>query len=533
MRGSFKTLVGDLKVISRRFGAEDLKRKTALIQELHTRSMPSDVILQDYQDILLYCSVYPHNKSFHRLVSSELTRLARKMRMAPALQSRLTNTGLPFTNTTSSFSIDLVHWMHSRNDYGIALDSFAEEGTPLADVLRLTLPDAEKHMASGEENNHDLLRTLGIPRDQHLQFLLSQIASLESPEIRDYLYDALQVYVSITPRNKAFSKAFNRLEAAPVHCHDELLKRFAYRSLIDSAIPPAVTLDKKQTSELIAVIRHDLALLQRETDPSTYLDDRSLRYYHLERGVSIALYTMTATRQLPLESYVGYTLFKNGYPVAYGGAWVFGKYALFGINIHDAFRGGESGYLLCQLLRTYRQLFSIGYFEVEPYQYGKDNPEGISTGAYWFYYHYGFRSLDEGLFKLAEQEHRRILKDPKYRSPKSTLKKFTQSNSALQLGRKTPPAVYDFLQKITALINSKYHGDRNLAVQESTRKFLHKLKTPDIYNADEQKVLTDMALLHEALQIRSPKKRALMEVMIRLKPTDLYGYQECLKKFLC
>ena len=119
-----------------------------------------------------------------------------------------------------------------------------------------------------------------------------------------------------------------------------------------------------------------MVLTGRETDTSTYMDENSFRLFELERGISVAIYGMTPERQLPLESYVGYTLFKNGFPAAYGGAWVFGERSLFGINVFEQFRGGESGFILCQLLRVYRQAFNVNYFEVEPYQFGLDNPEG-------------------------------------------------------------------------------------------------------------------------------------------------------------
>jgi hypothetical protein len=42
--------------------------------------------------------------------------------------------------------------------------------------------------------------------------------------------------------------------------------------------------------ELAMVIRYDLALLQRETDPATHMDIPTLRLYHLERGISVAVY---------------------------------------------------------------------------------------------------------------------------------------------------------------------------------------------------------------------------------------------------
>jgi hypothetical protein len=171
---------------------------------------------------------------------------------------------------------------------------------------------------------------------------------------------------------------------------------------------------------------------------------------------------MKPDHQLPLESYVGYTL-QNGYP-AYG-AWCSGD-ILFGINVHDAYRGGESGFILSQLLRVYRQAFHVEYFEVEPYQFGKDNPEGIASGAYWFYHKYGFRSLDKDLYALAETEQKTMRSKPGYRTSQRMLKKFVDSNVALNLGKGVPPTMYSFTENITRMITQQYQGDRFLAEQD-------------------------------------------------------------------
>jgi hypothetical protein len=262
------------------------------------------------------------------------------------------------------------------------------------------------------------------------------------------------------------------------------------------------------------------------------MDINSLRYYLLERGIAIAIYGMTPDRQLPLESYVGYTLFKNGFPAAYGGGWVFGQRSLFGINIADSFRGGESGYIMCQLLRVYRQVFGVDYFEVEPYQYGYDNSEGIKSGAFWFYYRYGFRLLDRKLRRLAEQENKKINAGKNYRTPEKTLLKFTESNMALNLGNEIPLQVSKVTEKTTMLFKSKYKNDRVKAEEEIVRKFISRAGETEIDNKFEEQVLREVALFSEVMNIHDPDKIALLRQMIKTKPYDLYLYQELLLKLL-
>jgi hypothetical protein len=493
-------------------------------------TLPENVkTLQQYHDVLLYCHAYPCDQQVLKLVSAELKRFTETLQRQHVPSESLTNTGLPFTDTIATFSHALLRWMALNRDYEISIDSFGDDAIPLNDVLQLTLPEIEKQLTSAGYTNDELFDALSVESEDRLRFLLSEFQKLESVHTRDYIFDKLRIYIRITPKNAFFSKSFNRLKSVKPYYHSELLKHFDDKALINSPLPSPSEIDP---THLTKVIRHSLILLQRETDPDTHLDTRSLRLYELERGMSIALYTMTPERQLPFESYVGYTLFKNGYPAAYGGAWVFGRYALFGINIFDAFRGGESGFMLCQLLRTYRQVFHVSYIEVEPYQFGKENPEGIETGAYWFYYHYGFRSVEPRLRALAEKEQKKFRARLGYRTSPRTLRLFTESNTALNLGKSIPPSVFDFTVKITGMIANRYGGDRISAVEDSVRRFKTHSHEGSTSNTHQESAFIDMSLLHNALHIRAKVKSRLLFEMAKMKSVDVYGYQELLLNFL-
>jgi hypothetical protein len=263
------------------------------------------------------------------------------------------------------------------------------------------------------------------------------------------------------------------------------------------------------------------------------MDESSIRYYQLERGISIAIYGMTADRQLPLESYIGYTLFKNGYPAAYGGGWVFGKRANFGINIFEWFRGGESGYMMCQLLRVYRQVFDVDYFEVEPYQYGLDNPEGIASGAFWFYYRFGFRPLDATLRKLADTEFKKISVQQNYRSSEKVLLRFTESNIALNLSRKIPLTAYEVTLKARNIFNRQHGGNRVEATQKIVNAFIKDTGANiQYFNQDEIAVMEQIAMLALVLKVNCAKNKQLLLSLIKTKPSNPYEYQSLLIKLL-
>jgi hypothetical protein len=205
-------------------------------------------------------------------------------------------------------------------------------------------------------------------------------------------------------------------------------------ALLDQKIDLPAKLSKQEYTKLIAVIQNTMTLSMREIDPVTYLDKQRVKLFHLENGLSMAIGGMYPERQLPLQSYVSNTLFKNGYPISYGGAWVFGKQALFALNIFEEYRGGESKYVMTQILRVYRQLFGISYFEEEPYQFG--NEDALMSGAFWFYHKFGFRSLDKTINQLAEKEVLKIKKDKNYKSSLNVLTQLAAGYIALHLHNK-------------------------------------------------------------------------------------------------
>ena len=116
--------------------------------------------------------------------------------------------------------------------------------------------------------------------------------------------------------------------------------------------------------------------------------------------------------------------------------------------------------LMCQLLRVYRMAFGVDYFEVEPYQYGRDNPDGIKSGAFWFYHRFGFQPVDKELNLLAQKEAEKIKSKKGYRSSEQVLHRFTESNIALHLSGNKPIRINDIAPKITAMISKRFHASR-------------------------------------------------------------------------
>lgn len=530
---NFKKTLDSLSSIVNRFQSEDSAVKFELLKSISQAKLPLTESLIRYNELLLFICAYLGDERTLSLAERELKRIALFLKRQKKLPAGIfNNSGLPFTNIVTGFSHDCVRWLLNHPDVNVKLSSFENPSFDLNEVLRLTLPSLEKSETTAGFSNFELLDALLVKEKDRLNFVISELSKLNHiPYIKDHLFEGLGSYLQITPKNNSFSKSYNRIKVDTVYYHDRIIKQFDHETLINTLLPKNKIRSRKDIDDAILVVKNSMAIYERETDPVTYLDERSFSLYDLERGITVAIYGMLPERQLPLESYVGFTLFKNGFPAAYGGAWVFGEYANFGINILESFRGGESGYMMCQLLRVYRQIFDVSFFEVEAYQFGLDNPDGINTGAFWFYYRYGFRPIDVKLKKIAAGEYEKISFRKKYRTPKKVLLQFTESNIALRFGKGKITSLYDISGKVKRLIQKQYGGNRILAEKDSVMRFRIKTLWTKTLSKDQEQVMKEVALWAEAMNVNDKHKLNLLCQMIRTKPIDLYKYQQLLIDF--
>jgi hypothetical protein len=531
---SFRSELKSLTAVVQRFDPDHLRLKSNSLQHLTKMALPISVDLVVYYEALLFLCAYPSHPKDLVAIEKEFRRIARKLRSDQEKASTLfEGTGLPFMPTITKFSHDCLRWLLEHPDLDVNLHSLeSSSSVTLNEVLSTTLPSLERSETTAGLNAYELMEALQIPEKKRLRFLVDQLSRLDdSPLVKDLLLDHLELFVRITPKKIAFSKAYNRLPVNEVFVHREILKQFSPREILDSPISTYTHLEEDERAKAIQVVRNAMALTARETDPTTYLKEESFQLYLLERGITVAIYEMIPERQLPLETYIGYTAFKNGYPTAYGGAWVFGYRAQFGINIFESFRGGESSFILTQLLRLYRQVFSIQYFEIEPYQFGLDNPEGIKSGAFWFYYKIGFRPIDQHLNALAKREWEKLNAKKGNRTSHTVLEKLTGSNIELVLANTPSPRVADIASQVTRLIHRKYNDNRLLAERKSVENFLKKVGAPTEFSKHEKKFLKDISLWAESMQVQDPASLELMNEMVRYKSVDMHQYQNILRKF--
>jgi hypothetical protein len=534
MKSNFSPPLNSLTEAANKFDAASTAHKTALLNRLGGMELPGGQQLVQYHDLLLFICSYPNNLQLLQLAQKELKRItlyAKKHQHDGKILPE--NEGLPYAKIVTRFSPDFLQWLSEHEDLHVEFDSFYNPSLTLNDILKITLPATLKAETTAGLSNEDLLQVLNIKPAQYVPFILGQLEQLKAfPILQELLIEWMNLYITLVPKNAQFSKANNRIPVKQVYYHHDLLKQFDHLQLISSPLPQVHVPGPAERQHLYKVIRNSMALTVREIDPATFMQAASMRLYHLERGLTLAIYSMVPEHQLPLETYFGVTFFKNGIPISYGAVWVFGQMAKIGLNIFEPYRGGESGYILCQLLRVTRLSLGISYMEIEPFQYGLDNPGGISSGAFWFYYKYGFRPVDPQLKLLAENEYRKIKTRTGYRSSEKTLLRFTESNIGLSLEKKLPLNVMTVTTKILSTIKKDWQHNYTPAKQRAIAAFCKKVQLDTSSLSDAEKnVLEDTALWAMAMKVNNARQLQLMKQMVFTKTKDDYAYQQLLLDF--
>lgn len=432
--------------------------------------------LLEFHDALLLLEAYPSSQALYERANNLLRnfdvltkRFLRKYRSA---QEKLVNSGLRGTEVHGAFTFPLLLALRKYYPAYLFLHSFDEHGADCGSVLKHFLPAIEFETVNAGSERGELLDGL-FGKGDHLVHIIDSMSAAHVPALlRDQLFDDLKIYAGIILDGKVPDRSTARGIVRKPFIHADIQKKADPAEVISEELPAPENLTKAQEEQLMLHSMCMLASLNRETDPISSCAPKGVTLFQLERGVSIALFSMEAERRMPLESYIGYMLFRNGVPNAYGGSWIFGNRALFGINIFEPFRGGESSLTILQLLRVYHQHFGVTAFSVEPYQFGKDNPEGIESGAYWFYYKMGFRSDDKKLAALAEKEFTKMRKSKSYRSSRTTLKKFTESRVTWNINPRVEllPDPSEISREVTDFVRRKYSGNRQAAVASLRKK---------------------------------------------------------------
>lgn len=411
----------------------------ALLSALATlavRPMRSARALARFHDDLLFLAAFPNHREIADAAATALAGFARRVRAA-RLRHRLEGTGIAGTMTRAVLSATMVRDLAHRYPASLDLDrAVLGAGDTLAPLLRLTLLHAEE---DGFEAPNLSTRTwMARAGAEHaptlLEWLLRQRPAARAPAASwDAAFDEAEPPVAWRLPSPASASQL-RLPFAPTAFRaGHGFRRPPTPRMLTRPLATITHLDPDRAMEAIHVARVALAVRGREVHAITEANAEEVYLADLGLGVALVLIGAARHARMSLEANYGYLLLANQIPIGYGGVTPLSHQANTGINIFPAFRGSEAAAIFAETLRAFHTLFQVRRFVVNPYQFGRANPEAIASGAYWFYHRLGFAATDHALRALAAREHTRLRQQPDHRTDRVTLRRLAAGDLTLAL----------------------------------------------------------------------------------------------------
>lgn len=437
-----------LHQVRHRYGVAEAAEKRTLIAQLERRAIGSAPRLRAYHGDLLFLRAFPDDADLHAMVTRALAHTdARVRRLSRTQRDRLDDTGIAGTTTRHAFAHGIAAWLAAAGE-DVAID-WARFDAPerLDTLLRLALTQAESDaFDSGEFSTQEWLQLAhGGGARGSLNWLLRngtgrlgrggtrRGAHGPDPAVTRLLYESLDLPLDwrlTSPR----ATTGNGVTVRAIVARDGMRPApTAPRALIATPLQAIKRLSRRSAAPWLYAAKGALAARCREVHAIAYANPDEVYVADLGAGASLCLIGAAQADRLTLEANYGYVLFANGVPVGYGGVTPLAAQANTGINIFEEFRHAEAGMLFAQTLRAFRTLFGVTRFVVNPYQFGADNDEALSSGAFWFYDRLGFRPGDAAVRMLAERERERLAASRKHRSSLATLRRLATSDLLLEL----------------------------------------------------------------------------------------------------
>lgn len=518
------SLISQLFSIRNRYGINFSSQKLNLLNELNREPVKSKKESQLYYDTLLFLIAYPDNKSVYNLASESLNYLSSYISSHENIVKGLFNSGITNTSLGAAFSFEIVKWLRKKHPKNIKLNYIEADDGHTRYILSAVMPKVESEILQDANATWKswLKRSLKKGEDI-LDRLIAVFDEADiRPEIRDELWNAIGINVAID---------FPSQTRLP----DSLITPYYHRSLFkknfskqQSGVKSVRTdLEESEAEQIIECGRMIMVRHLREIDPITFTAASLVSYYLLPRGVGVALMGMVPERRHPIDSYMGYLVFKNGLPIAYAGSWILFDSGRIGLNVFPAYRGGESQYIFDQVLKLHRQVYKLNRFSVDPYQIGKENSDGIKSGAFWIYHHLGFRPIREEQKKLAEAEALKIKSTRGYRSPASVLKKLADSRLELVLQKNAVRFdATDLSLAYANILKDQYNNNRKVAEELLFTKLVDIIQLKNYHEEKLKFILKNWCILLLTNEEELPRNSRLKKILKKLFELKASGNEE-------
>ncbi|NIM02254.1 MAG: hypothetical protein GTN89_16125 [Acidobacteria bacterium] len=520
----------DLKFV---FGAVGRKKKLALLGRLETESMPdADTVFQLHEH-LCFMRAYPDDRRLLAKVESLLSHFEEREDLR-LHRRELVNSGIAGTEIHFPFFWFTLRWLAERWPDRLRIDWAALRGKYRARFLErfsMILPYVETlALEEAAATTREWVELLKGPDETDAEFLVKRYAALQAPSMaRERIFEEQEIPFRLLPGPDTPCATRGRFESSPVVFQKRPLVRGreSFRTELERKPPDAVRMGRRDARRLIDMARTLMVARTRDLDAFANADENDVRVLDYPGGFQLVYYGTIPERRQVLDAAYGMLMLRNGVTIGYVLSAALFDSAEVAYNVSPAFRGAEAAHLYAQCLNAVRGLFHADTFMVDPYQMGHGNPEGLRSGAWWFYYKLGFRPRDPKIAGMAEDEQKRVRKQRGYRSSIAKLDRLSSENMYLDLGGPRADVIGEFARdnvglKIVRYLAERFGGDRERGIETCSREVARLLGLRSLRSLSEGERLAwdrwaPLVLLLDGVETWSKRDRQAAAAVIRAK----------------
>lgn len=517
-----------LERLKDRFGAVYATQKLAALERLARSRLGTAREVERLHETVLFVRAYPDDRRVFQAARALLAGFASRADLR-RFREALAHTGIAGTTCWFPFFFPTATWLAARWPRQLQFDRGDDEaGQNLARVLPLLVTPLEATaLRDAQLPGYAAIDRLRRRDETDATFLVRRVLALPGDAgTREAVYDAINPSCELLPAADTPSRTRAEYARAPVVFQSVDLPRGRPDLRASVARPPrnVAVLSEREGHKVIDLARGAMVTRKRDLDAFAYGDEREVLLVDDGGGLSFVFNGMIPERRAPIAAYFGGLTLQNGAPIGYSQVDCVGRHVALSFNTFETFRGGASAQTFGRLLAVLHHVYGSASFSIEPYQLGDHNEEGLTSGAWWFYYKLGFRPRDRTTLHLLAAELARMQRRTGHRSSRDTLAKLAQRHLFFSVNPKEPaflPPLEQIGWRGAQVLAETGGADREHAVATLSRAACARTGLASLrgFSTDEKRAWSQWAPLVALLPLERwrPDERADLITVIRAK----------------
>ena len=506
------------------YGPGATARKLALLAALATARLRTADQVRRLHETLCFLRAYPDDARVLAAVERMLAGFDRRADLRAHCEA-LAASGIAGTTSWYPFFWPTARWLAARWPQQLRLDrnDVEAEKSLTRELPLLVTPLEAAALRELKLSGYAAIDRLRARGRTDAAFLVGRVAILAGDDFtREAFYDAINPSCELLATRETPARTSEKFGPAPVVFRSTPLRRGRPDLRAQMQRPPlsARRLPVADGSRLVDLARGTMLGRSRDLDAFAYGHAADTWLADDGGGLAFGLIGMAPERRAPIAAIYGGLTLCNGVPIGYFQVDVAGRTAALSFNTFETFRGGETAFTFARLLAVLRHVFGVDAFSIEPYQLGEGNDEGISSGAWWFYFKLGFRPRAAAARRLAAAEVARMQRQLAHRTSPQTLRRLAAHHLFFDLDprRRTPlPPLAAIGLRVARLLATRHENPEvaRAAVEREAAKLLG-LRAPEQLNRDERRAFASFAplvLLSGATHWPKPQRTALLSLV--------------------